>query len=460
MNKFNKTIGTLDVVVLAFGAMIGWGWLIYSGSWIKNAGVAGTAIAFLLGGLMIYFIGQTYAELSTAIPEGGIQKFALSAFGEKISFIAAWFMLLSYIGVVCFEVCSFPTILEYIFPGFTQGYMYTVAGYDVYLSSVLASVTAVILITGINFIGINFAAKVQTLFTGIIAFVGIILFLASLFTGSVDNFSLNIFQGNSIGENIENIAAVAIVTPFFLFGFDVIPQAAEEINVPLKKMGKLLLLSIAMAVVFYIMIVFSIGLDLSSEEIRLHGEGLTSAFAMEKAFNSSVMSKLMIGAGMCGIFASWNSFLIGGSRVLYALGKDKLIPGMFSYLHKDYGTPVIAILTVGIISLLVPFFGKSMLVWIVNAASFATCLAYNIAALAFLKLRIQKPGMSRPYKVGNFKLVGISAAVLSFSMMAIFLYPKTGFGLEEYLIIGIWMLLGMGFYVRSKYFDGNLSKNI
>ena len=50
--------------------------------------------------------------------------------------------------------------------------------------------------------------------------------------------------------------SIAVVAPFFLFGFDVIPQVAEEINVPLKKLGKLLILSIVLAVLFYALIVF------------------------------------------------------------------------------------------------------------------------------------------------------------------------------------------------------------
>lgn len=52
-----------------------------------------------------------------------------------------------------------------------------------------------------------------------------------------------------------------MVAPFFLFGFDVIPQAAEEINIPLKKLGKLIVFSIALAVAFYGMVVLLLGME-------------------------------------------------------------------------------------------------------------------------------------------------------------------------------------------------------
>ena len=114
--ELNKVLNTGDVLVTAFGAMIGWGWVISSGGWIQASGVLGTALGFIIGGIMIYFVGMVYAELTTAMPEiGGPKVFSAKAFGSNISFICSWAMLFSYIGVVCFEACSLPTIIQYIF---------------------------------------------------------------------------------------------------------------------------------------------------------------------------------------------------------------------------------------------------------------------------------------------------------------------------------------------------------
>ena len=52
-SKQNQLLNTGDVIVVAFGAMIGWGWVVLSGQWIITGGVIGTAIGFLIGGLMI-----------------------------------------------------------------------------------------------------------------------------------------------------------------------------------------------------------------------------------------------------------------------------------------------------------------------------------------------------------------------------------------------------------------------
>ena len=61
-DKFERVLNKKDVFVLAFGAMIGWGWVVLSGEWILKAGTVGAMIAFALGGLMVLFVGLTYAE--------------------------------------------------------------------------------------------------------------------------------------------------------------------------------------------------------------------------------------------------------------------------------------------------------------------------------------------------------------------------------------------------------------
>ena len=62
-SEFNKVLNAWDVLVIAFGAMIGWGWVVSTGGWIEKGGVLGAAIGFVIGGIMIFFVGMTYAEL-------------------------------------------------------------------------------------------------------------------------------------------------------------------------------------------------------------------------------------------------------------------------------------------------------------------------------------------------------------------------------------------------------------
>lgn len=452
---FSKVLNAGDVLVVAFGAMIGWGWVVSSGQWIQSGGVLGTVIGFIIGGIMIYFVGLAYAELTTALPQcGGEHVFSYMAFGPTGSYICTWALILSYMGVVCYEACSFPTILQYLFPDVYKGYMYTVAGFDIYASWVAIGSIMSLIIVFINIIGTKKSAIMQTVFTLAIAGVGILLLAGSAFSGDIANVQSQAFKGESAGGVIGNIAKIAIMTPFFFFGFDVIPQAAEEINVPLKKLGKLMILSIVLAVTFYAIVVVAIGLVMNGEDISksLTTTGLVTADAMAKAFSSTAMAKVLILGGLCGIITSWNSFLIGGSRALYSMADAYMVPRAFSKIHPKYKSPVNALLLLGGLSALAPFFGKAMLVWIVDAANFACCLAYCMVSTSYLVIRKKYPQMKRPYKNKRYKLIGIIATAMSGTMMLMYVIPGTGCTLiwQEWVIVAIWSLLGLGFYVRSK----------
>lgn len=452
--KFNKVMSSTDILVVAFGAMIGWGWVVSSGRWITNAGVFGTIIGFIIGGVMIYFVGMTYAELTPAMPMvGGELVFSYKAFGGTGSFICTWALVLSYIGVVCFEAVSLPTILQYIFPEFSKGYMYSIAGADIYVTNIMVATVVTILILAINICGIKAASVFQTILTVTIAAVGIILVVASVVNGQPSNLEGQLVIGEGT-DAIKNILSVAVVAPFFLFGFDVIPQVAEEINVPLKKVAKILLFSIICAVCFYGLVVFAVGYALSTTEIKtaMEGAGLVTATAMEYVFHSSIMAKVLIIGGLCGVVTSWNSFLIGGSRAIYSMAASNMIPKTFCKMHPKYKTPINAILLIGLLSLIAPFFGRTMLIWISDAASFACCFAYCMVALSFLVLRKKEPDMKRPYMVKHYKFVGISASVLAAIMVLLYLFPGTGSTLvpQEWYIVGGWIILGVGFYVVSR----------
>ena len=84
-SEFDKVLGAWDILVIAFGAMIGWGWVVSSGNWIESGGVLGAAIAFAIGGIMIFFVGLTYAELTAAMPQcGGEHVFSYRAMALQV----------------------------------------------------------------------------------------------------------------------------------------------------------------------------------------------------------------------------------------------------------------------------------------------------------------------------------------------------------------------------------------
>lgn len=454
-SEFNKVLNAWDILVIAFGAMIGWGWVVSTGGWIEKGGVIGAALGFAIGGIMIFFVGMTYAELTAAMPQcGGEHVFSYRAMGATGSFICTWMIVLGYVSVACFEACAFPTIITYLWPGFLKGYMYTVAGFDIYASWLITAIVIAFLIMLINIIGAKTAAILQTVLTCIIGGAGILLIVASVINGTVDNLDGQIFAGTTTGVNIKAIIGVAAMSPFYFIGFDVIPQAAEEINVPPKKIGNILILSVVLAVIFYAFVIIAVGFVMNPGDIITSQEatGLVTADAMAAAFNTKIMAKVIIVGGMCGIVTSWNSFLLGGSRAMYSMAESYMIPKFFAKLHPKHKTPVNALILIGILTMLAPFAGRKMLVWISDAGNFGCCFAYCMVALSFMILRKKEPDMPRPYKVPCYKFFGTMAVIMSGFMVAMYCIPGSGGNLilQEWLMVLGWSALGVVFYVVCK----------
>ncbi len=454
-SEFNKVLNAWDVLVIAFGAMIGWGWVVSTGGWIEKGGVLGAAIGFVIGGIMIFFVGMTYAELTAAMPQcGGEHVFSYKAMGSTGSFICTWMIILGYVSVACFEACAFPTIITYLWPGFLKGYLYTVAGFDIYASWLIVAIVVAFLIMMINIIGAKTAAILQTVLTCIIGGAGILLIIASVINGTVDNLNGQMFVSSSAGLNVKAIIGVAALSPFYLIGFDVIPQAAEEINVPAKKIGSILILSVVLAVVFYALVIVAVGLVMSPQAIAASEQatGLVTADAMAAAFNTKIMAKVIIVGGMCGIITSWNSFLLGGSRAMYSMAESYMIPKFFAKLHPKHKTPINSLILIGALTMLAPFAGRKMLVWICDAGNFGCCAAYCMVALSFIILRKKEPDMPRPYKVPAYKFFGTMAVIMSGFMVAMYCIPGSGGSLiaQEWGIVLAWCALGVVFFIFCK----------
>lgn len=454
-SKFDKVLNSWDVLVIAFGAMIGWGWVVSSGSWIQSGGVLGAALGFVLGGVMIFFVGLTYAELTAAMPQcGGEHVFSFRAMGPTGSFICTWAIILGYVGVTCFEACAFPTIISYLFPSFLQGYMYTIAGFDVYASWIAVAILVSVFITWINIMGAETAAILQTVLTCIIGGAGILVIVASLFTGSTANVASQAFVGSTPGEMAKWTIRVACMSPFYYIGFDVIPQVAEEISVPLRKLGRILILSVVLAVVFYAGVIIAVGAILNADELVASqlGTGLVTADAMSKAFGTDIMSKVIIVGGMCGIITSWNSFMIGGSRAMYSMAESYMIPPFFAKLSVKHKTPITSLYLIGALNVLAPFCGRQMMLWISDAGNFGCCLAYCMVAISFVILRTKEPNLKRPYVVPHYKLVGTLAIMMSGLMVLCYIIPGSGstLAIQEWGMVGGWSLLGVVFYIICK----------
>lgn len=453
-SKFQRVIGTKDVIALAFGAMIGWGWVVLAGTWINNAGSYGAVLAFLIGGVAIILIGLTYAELASAMPlTGGEHVYSHRALGNLASFVCTWAIVLGYVSVVAFEAVALPTVIEELWPGYKIGLMYSSAGSEVYFTWALVGSAGAVFMTWLNIRGIKASAVFQKTVTLLILLVGVLFFTGGFANGEAANLE-PLFVGG-----VGGMLTVLAMVPFMFVGFDVIPQAAEEINLPYRKIGILLIVSVVLAVVWYALVVYTTARALNAGGLAAASLGVPAA--ADALFGGTWAGKLIILAGIGGIITSWNAFLIGGSRAVYAMAEAKMLPRFLAQLHPTYNTPVNAILLVGALSVIAPLFGRTALVWLVNAGGLGIVVAYFFVAWSFVVLRKKEPEMSRPFRAGRSPIVGYLAMILSLSLAMLYLpwFPSALSWPVEWAIIGAWSFLGIVLYgySRLKYGEAYVS---
>lgn len=440
--RFIKTLGNRDVLALAFGAMIGWGWVVTAGLWITEAGSLGAILAFLIGGTLVVFVGLTYSELAAALPlAGGELIYSFKAMGRGASFFTTWTIILGYVSVIAFEAVALPTVFEYVIPGYSKGYLYTVTGWDVTITWAGVGILGSILIAWVNYRGIKFSTIVTFILTLLIIIAGILLITGSSISGNTANMQ-PFFENGMAG-----LLTVIIMTPFMFVGFDVIPQAAEEINLPQKQIGKLLIFSVIMAVIWYVAVIFGVSRVLTPSEIA--ESNLVTADAMAKAFGGSkMMGNVLVLGGIGGILTSWIGFYVGGSRAIYALAKAGMLPKSLGDLHPKYNTPHKAILLIAVMSTLAPLLGRPALVWFVNAGGFGLVIAWLMVSLSFIILRKKDPDLDRPFHLKGGTTIGWIALLLSIGVGILYMpgMPSALVWPYEWIIIVIWAILGVILY--------------
>ncbi len=234
-----------------------------------------------------------------------------------------------------------------------------------------------------------------------------------------------------------------IMTPFLYVGFDVIPQLAEEIALPFRTIGRIILLSIVAAFAWYGLVQWTVGLSL--DPATLADRALPTADAMSAVWGSPWGGRALVLGGAVGILTSWNAFFLGASRLLFAMARGGMLPAAFARLHPRHGSPAAVVVALTAITAIAPFFGRPALVWLVDAGSLATVTAYLLVAAAFLVIRRRHPELPRPYRVAAPGAVGWLAVAATVFFVLLYLpgSPSALAWPEEWAIVLLWSLCGV-----------------
>jgi len=282
--------------------------------------------------------------------------------------------------------------------------------------------------------------------------VTVVFIVAGFATGEVANLK-PLFASREGHSWLGGFLAVFVTVPFWFVGFDTIPQAAEEAHASVtpRRLAFLILGSIAAAILFYVVLVFSVTICAPRGDIG--GADLPAAAAFEAAFESKIFVNFVLDAALLGLFTSWNGFFLAGSRVLFSLGRGRIIPESIGQTHTRFQTPHRAVLLTGLLTLLAPLLGRQALLALVNAGSLCIVVAFLGVALSVMRLRRVAPDMKRPYRMPGGRLIPMLAISGSLMMLAAMVIPGSPAARawpREIIILVVFVIVGIVFWFGGK----------
>ena len=472
-----RQLSPTHVWAIAFGCVIGWGSFINPGKkFLPNSGVAGTAIAMVLGALVMIIIAFSYAYMVPKYPKaGGEFTFTKMCFGKHAAFICGWFLVVAYltnvpmnstaIGLIVDGLDGTHDILKF-------GFHYAVAGFDIYLGEILLASAILLLFGWLNIIGVKKAGFVQTVLSTLLVICVFTLAISCVLSAKSSGINMQPVWGfnkaaamaagattETIGQYAHTgtmgimsaILATFAIAPWAYVGFDAIPQAAEEFNFSFKKVSFIMVIAIVFGCFVYVSNNTVAAAALANWPDRVMAGEWVLLVAAEELLG--VFGKVLIGLGVsCAVLSGIMGFYLASSRLMYSMSRDGYLPEWFGEVDARYGTPRNAMIFCIIASLSGPVLGREALGWFVDMSAIGASIGYFFTCASTL-LTARRDGDGTPF----LRAMAITGVCFSAIFMVLQLIPIPGlngvhFGKESYYMLIIWSLIGVAFYLKQRSF--------
>jgi APA family basic amino acid/polyamine antiporter len=438
MISLARKLRTTEYFTLAFGTMVGVGWLVVMDDWLRRGGPLGAILGFVLGGAALLPIGYVYGRLVIAIPDAGSEiAYTEKVFPRGVSFATGWMMSLAYWVVCPWEAVAVGKIAAYVFPGLNSFELYRVAGKPVYLPHLLIGLALAAVITTLNYRGIRVSATFQNWTTfGLLA-----LFVLFASFGVARGKAVNM-QPLFSHSGFVSILLVIQIVPYFMTGFESVPKCAEEANPEFRSRGffTAIMLAVLVGVVFYAAVIAVVAWVYPWQPLTR--QSFATAFAFRQAFHSEWLVNVILAAAILSLLKVFNGNFIASSRLFFSLGRRGLIDERIGRVHERNLTPANAALAVGVLTAMGAFAGEAILIPITEVGSMASAVGWLATCAAYLAIE----------RASGRRIVAIAGALVALVLIVMKLLPLVPghFSVAEYIALGIWIVAGLALRQRPK----------
>jgi APA family basic amino acid/polyamine antiporter len=419
-----------DYFALAFGTMIGTGWLVLMDDWLGRGGPLGAILAFALGAVILLPVGYVYGQWVKRLPDAaGEAAYTAQVFPPIVSYVTGWVMLLAYFAVCPWEAIALGKIAAYIFPSLDSVELYRVAGQPVFLPRLLLGIGLTVFLATVNYRGIRLSANFQRVMTSMVLFLFVVVAGISAFHGSPANFH-PLFRAAPFAS----ILLTLQIVPFFLTGFESVPKYAEEASPDMGSKSYMTAIALALGVgaFFYALSIASVAYIAPWQSLL--GKRFATAIAFEQALGARWPVELILTIAMFGLFQCFNGNFVASTRLLYAYSRNGSVPPQLSRIHPRFQTPNIAVLVVGAGTAVALLLGDAALVPVTEVASAASAFGWFTACVSFWLI---EPGL-------RFRIIATLGALASLILVLMKFLPifPGHFSGWEWVALGIWLAIG------------------
>jgi len=401
-----RAIGLGSAILLVVGNVIG------SGIFLTTGGMAALIpsaslllIAWVLGGVLSITGGLTYAEMGAMFPRsGGVYVFLKEAYGPLPAFLYGWASLLVLIsGSTAAVAVGFAEYLSYFIPAAGSAHILLSLpvpwGTFTISAAQLVAVASLIVLGAVNYVGVRSGNMVNVLLTGTKVAGLVALPVMAVIAGTAQPSYTPVVPPD-LARPLASFGIAMIAVLWTYESWHYVTYAAGEIKNPQKNVPRALVFGVLTVIAIYVTVNLAYLYALSLDEIK----GVTRI--AEKAALALIGPS---GAGFVAATVLISTFgcnaagLLGGSRVLFAMGRDGVFLPAASKVHPTYMTPHVAIVALTVWSSVLALSGSYEQLF--TYVMFASILFSVAAGMALFVLRRSQPDRPRPYRAWGYPVV-------------------------------------------------------
>ncbi|MBA1837452.1 amino acid permease [Corynebacterium sp. zg912] len=387
---------------------------------ISENSLGAAAGAYLLATFAMLLTASSYGKMARAYPvSGSAYTYARKAIGPKVGFLSGWAILLDYMFLPLVVWLIGANYLHEAVPALP---LWACVGLFVVITSVL------------NILGVKVADRANLILMALLFL--IIIFFVILSVGQIagpegNGFSLHPFYGEH--TNFGAISAAAIAAYSFL-GFDAVTTLTEETHEPQKRIPRAVMLVAALGGVIFVGLAFFAQL--------VHPDPFfdnpdTAAVDVVAQIGGPLFGAIFIAGVIIGEFASGLTCQWGATRLLYAMGRDNVLPRrFFGQIDKKWQTPVFNTVLTGAVGLIGIFMSVETSTSFINFGAFIGFAMVNLSVIFYW----------RQHRGEHLNPVSYLVVPALGALVAVFLMTQLD---GTALLIGaIWLAVGVGILAK------------